>query len=116
MMLWQEYMTPCVRLNKVSAADGIGGYSYSWQEGETFSAAVTDKATAAARTAEKPDVTETYLVTVARGVSLAFHDVFRRVSDGAVFRVTSNVTDAHTPDRATFQIAQVTAERWVIPE
>ena len=41
-----------------------------------------------------------------------FINELRRVSDGTVFRVTSNVKDSETPDVSTFQIGQVTAERW----
>ena len=47
-----------------------------------------------------------------KGQTLQFHDVFRRLSDGYVFRVTDNIQDSETPARATFQIGQVHAERW----
>jgi hypothetical protein len=53
-------------------------------------------------------------LTVDKGIDLDFHDVFKRVKDGAVFRVTSNVTDSETPSIASFQIGQVTAEKWVL--
>lgn len=115
MSLIDEYMTSCVLMDKRSVPDGLGGFTYEWTDGASFTAAIVKDSSMQARIAEKDGVTELYTVTVYRGTPLEFHDVFRRVSDDAVFRVTANVTDSETPDRATFQIGQVTAERWVIP-
>jgi len=115
MSLLDEYMTKCNKLVKASIPDGLSGYKYVWETGAEFLAAIVKEQSAQATIAEKADVTEQYSVVVYKGESLMFHDVFQRVSDGAVFRVTSNVTDSETPERATFQIGRVTAERWVIP-
>lgn len=115
MSLIDEYMTSCVLMDKRSVPDGLGGFTYEWVDGAAFTAAIVKDTSMQARIAEKDGVTELYTITVYKGAALAFHDVFRRVSDGAVFRVTSNVTDSETPERATFQIGQVTAEKWVIP-
>lgn len=115
MSLIDEFMTSCVMLDKVSVPDGLGGFSYSWTEGAEFTAAIVKDTTMQARIAEKQGVSELYTVTVYKGAALQFHDVFRRVSDSAVFRVTSNTTDSETPERASFQIGQVSAERWEIP-
>ena len=62
--------------------------------------------------AEKQGVSEIYTVVVQKGTVLEYHDVFRRLSDGAVFRVTSNITDNEAPNASTVRIAKVTAERW----
>ena len=99
-------------MDRQTVSDGMGGFSYQWTQGAQFNAAVVKNSTMQARIAEKQGVTEVYTVTVAKGVKLDFHDVFKRLSDGAVFRVTSNTYDSETPERATFQIGQVTAERW----
>lgn len=115
MMLFDEYMTACVRLEKQPTPDGLGGFRYEWADGASFSAAVVKDTSVQIRPAEKAGLAEQYTVTVYKGTQLGFHDVFRRVSDGAVFRVTSNVTDSETPARASFGIGQVTAERWEIP-
>lgn len=115
MSLIDEYMTACVMLDKHSLPDGLGGFTYSWEEGASFTAAIVKDTSTQAMLAEKQGVTELYTVTVYKGAQLDFHDVFKRESDDAVFRVTSNVTDSETPDRASFQIGQVKAERWVIP-
>lgn len=112
MSLIDSMMEDCVMIDKRTVPDGLGGFKPTWVDGAEFQAAIVKDSTLAARVAEKQGVTEIYTITVNRGLVLQYHDVFRRVSDGAVFRVTSNITDSETPDVATFQIGQVTAERW----
>jgi len=115
MSLITEAMTQCTMLDKRTAPDGQGGYIQTWVDGAVFDAAIIKDSSMQARMAEKQGVTEVYTVTVSKGLPLDYHDVFRRESDGAIFRVTSNITDSETPERASFQIGQVTAERWVLP-
>lgn len=115
MSLIDEAMTNCTILDKRTVPDGMGGYHVVWTDGATFQAAVIKDSSMQARTAEKQGVTEVYTVTVNRGMPLEFHDVFRRDSDGEIFRITSNIHDSETPNRASFQIGQVTAEKWVLP-
>ena len=112
MRLYEEAMETCAMQDRRTVADGLGGFTYEWTNGAEFSAAIVKNNTLDARIAEKQGVTELYTVTVGKGVSLEYHDVFKRLRDGAIFRVTSNITDSETPARATFQIGQVTAERW----
>lgn len=112
MSLIDVMMEDCTMLDKRTVADGLGGFTTEWVDGAEFRAAVVKDSTMAARVAEKQGVTELYTVTVDKGLSLQYHDVFRRQSDGAIFRVTSNIVDSETPSVATFQIGQVTAERW----
>ena len=112
MSLIDVMMEDCVMLDKRTVSDGLGGFTYEWTEGAEFKAAVVKDNSLASRVAEKQGVTEVYTVTVSKGLELQYHDVFRRVSDGFVFRVTSNIADSETPSVASFQIGQVTAERW----
>lgn len=112
MRLYETMMEECVMLDRRTVADGLGGFTHEWVEGATFKAAVNKDSTLAARVAEKQGVTEVYTVTVDKGLTLQYHDVFRRLSDGYTFRVTSNIHDSETPQVSTFQIGQVHAERW----
>lgn len=112
MRLYETMMESCTMQDKTTVPDGLGGFGYAWVDGATFQAAITKDSSMQARVAEKQGVTEVYTVTVQKGVTLDFHDVFKRNSDGAIFRVTSNIKDSETPGVATFQIGQVTAERW----
>ena len=99
-------------MDRRTISDGLGGFSHEWVEGANFRAAVIKDNTMNARVAEKQGVTEVYTVTVDRGVLLEYHDVFKRTSDGLIFRVTSNIRDSESPRVATFAIGQVSAERW----
>jgi hypothetical protein len=86
-----------------------------WADGATFNAAVVLDRSMNARRGEAEGVTDVFTVTTAKGFMLDFHDVFRRESDGKVFRVTTDGTDAVTPEAATFAFSQVSAEEWELP-
>ena len=65
--------------------------------------------------AEKDGVANVYTVTTPKA-RLSFHDVFRRLSDGQCFRVTSNSDDGATPSMVTFSFGQCSAEEWEVPD
>lgn len=111
-MLFEEFKVECELLEKRRTPDGEGGWIVDWVPGPTFRAAIVTDTTLQARLAEKEGMASKYTVTTDRSLPLDFHDVFRRVSDGKVFRVTSDSSDKETPGRATFQFHQVTAEEW----
>ena len=112
MGLIDAFKEKCTLVEKTRVPDGEGGWTTTWVDGIKFDAAVVMDTTMQARVAEKQGMTAVYTVTTDRGTPLDFHDVFRRESDGKVFRVTSDSTDKKTPDVASFQFAQVTAEEW----
>ena len=51
-----------------------------------------------------------------KSMDLQYHDVFRRISDGKIFRVTSDGDDKYTPQRSSLNMRVVTAEEWEIPQ
>ena len=112
MSLIDVMMEECRIMDKISVPDGYGGFRYVWTEGALFNAAIVKDSSMQARIAEKEGVSEVYTITVPKGVVLDYHDVFKRMQDLSTFRVTSNITDSETPSVASFQIGQVTAERW----
>lgn len=114
MSLIDDFMDKCIMLNKVTTADGYGGYITTWTEGAEFDAAITFDTSMQARTADKAGVTSLYTVTTSRALTLEYHDVFRRVRDGKVFRVTSDGDDKFTPASATLDMRQVTAEEFTL--
>ena len=114
MSLIDEAMTPCMMVDRTTQPDGEGGIVTTWVEGAAFNAAITFDNSIEAKTAAVQGVTSLYTVTVLKRVKLEYHDVFRRLSDGKVFRVTSNGDDKITPERASFQFAQVSAEEYVL--
>lgn len=102
-------------LNKVTAADGYGGYVSTYTSGAAFQAAIVFDTSLEARRAEAQGVSSLYTVTTSRALTLEYHDVFRRVRDGKIFRVTSDGDDRFTPGSATLDMRQVTAEEWSLP-
>lgn len=111
-VLIEAFKTECVMQERRTASDGEGGFTTSWEDGAPFMAAIVRNTTAEVRIAEQQGFTNAYTVTVSKNVPLEFHDVFKRVSDGQVFRVTSNADDVQTPDVASFSFWQVNAEEW----
>jgi hypothetical protein len=65
-----------------------------------------------ARIAEAQGVKSLYTITTTKNVNLQFHDVFKRVSDNKIFRVTSDGDDNKTPASASLNMRQVTAEEF----
>ena len=104
-----------VMLDKSTVADGYGGFYATWTQGATFKAAATYDSSIEARTAAVQGVTSLYTITTPKTVVLEYHDVIQRVSDGKIFRVTSDSRDKKTPPTAGLDMRQVTAERWELP-
>lgn len=104
----------CVMMNKTTLPDGMGGFIPTWVEGAAFDAVIRKDSAPEVRVAEQQDVNEMFTVIVAKSVPLEYHDVFKRLSDDAVFRMTSSVRDDAAPSPSTVQIAKGTAERWVL--
>lgn len=112
MNLIESMMDKCVIMNKSKVSDGEGGTITTWTEGAEIEAAITLDTTMQARIAEKEGVRSVYTITTSRSVHLEFHDVIKRLSDGAIFRSTSDGNDKKSPKVSTLDMAQVTAERW----
>lgn len=115
MSLLSEAMDDCIILNKQTSPDGYGGYVTTWTDGAEFKAAIVFDTSMQARSANKQGVTSMYTVTTGRALTLEYHDVFRRVRDGKIFRVTSDGDDKYTPASTTLDMRQVTAEEWSLP-
>ena len=79
MSLLDEAMTPCVLLNKITEADGYGGYVINWVEGAEFNCAIVLDSSLQAKVAEKQGVTGLYTITTKKVMSLQYHDVFKRI-------------------------------------
>ena len=113
MSLLDQAMSEMVFLEKTRAPDGEGGFINAFNEGETFRAAITFDTSIQARTAAQQGVKSLYTVTTRKSVVLEYHDVFKRLSDGKIFRVTSDGDDKYTPASASLSMRQVTAEEWI---
>lgn len=116
MTMIEESMEQVCFMEKTRTPDGEGGFITQWAEGAGFKASITFDTSMQARIGDKQGVTSLYTVTTAKNAALEYHDVIKRLSDGKIFRITSDGDDKQTPARAKFgQYLQVTAEEWVIP-
>lgn len=115
MSLLDESMESCVMIDKVTVPDGYGGFITQWQEGAEFSAAIVINNSIESRVGQAQGVTAIYTITTGRAVNLQYHDVFKRIRDNKVFRVTSDGDDMKTPESAGLDMRQVTGEEWRLP-
>ena len=116
MSLIYEIMDDCKLLNHIREDDPYGGSEIeTWTEGTSFKAAIIKNNTTEAIVAEKQGAEEIYTVVTQKDFKLEYHDVFKRVKDSMIFRVTGNTVNSEAPERSTVPIAKVTAERWAIP-
>lgn len=114
MSLLDEFSADCIFLNRAKVDDGYGGTKTVWTEGASFKAAIAFDSSIQARTAEKQGVTSLYSVFVSKDLALDSGDVFKRNSDGKVFRVTSDGDDQYTPNSSPLNKRRVSAEEYVL--
>ena len=100
-------------LNFAFVSDGYGGTIPTWIEGPKFEATVTLDDSVAMKTAQAQGVKGIYRVATQRSVRLPWHTVFKSLSTGNVYRVTSKDESA-TPARATIDIRYVSAEEYTL--
>lgn len=115
MSLLSEAMEKCIFLDKQHVPDGYGGYIERYVDGAEFEAAIVLNNSMQARIAQQDGVTALYTVTTSRALNLQYHDVFKRKGDGKIFRVTSDGDDKLTPQSATLDMRQVSAEEFKLP-
>lgn len=116
MNLLLKAMEQCVILNKVSQPDGYGGRIDVWTESDfIFNAAIVFDTSIEARRAEAEGVHSLYTITTEKSITLEYHEIFKRVRDGKIFRVTSDGDDKYTPAGVPLNMKQVTAEEWTLP-
>lgn len=114
MSLLDSAMEDVILLSKQSEPDGEGGFITNWAESVKFKAAITFDASMESRIAEKQGVTSRYTVTCPLNAKLEYRDVIKRISDGKIFRITSDGDDKKTPKSASFSFRQVSAEEWYL--
>ena len=115
MSLLKEALTECEFVIPTKQPDGYGGWETVFTPGASFEAAIVRNQSLQALVAEKQGVTEVYTISTSKALTLEFHDILRRKSDGKVFRVTSDGTESHTPASASLDMRTVTAEAYALP-
>ena len=122
-MLIYDAMEPCQMLHKISTDDALGGDRVAWIASASFDAAFASGNSVEQIVGQAMVVSNTYVVTTYRSKVLEYHDVFRRLRDGKIFRVTTgDARDRQTPDErygdsaTDLDMRQVNAEEFVPAE
>lgn len=116
MSLLDDAMEKCVILDKTTQKDGYGGVKTVYVNGAEISAAIVFDNSMQARAASVQGVTDLYTITTRKNVVLQYHDVFKRVKDGKIFRVTSDGDDKATPASASLDMRVVSAEEYEVTD
>lgn len=113
MSLLNDAFTQCQMLHKISSDDKLGSDTGTrWVRGATFDAAIVFDLSIEAATAQAQGVSSVYTVTTHRSKVLEYHEVFQRLEDGKIFRVTSDGDDKATPRSTALDMRQVSAEEY----
>ena len=116
MSLLDAAMEPCIMIDKTTQPSPYGGFKPVWVDGAPFNAAITFDSSMPARVASTQGVPDLYTVTTRKTTVLQYHDVFRRVRDGKIFRVTSDGDDKATPESAALDMRVVSAEEFEVTD
>ena len=114
MSLLSQAFEDFIVMDKTTVDDGYGGTKKTWTEGITISGAIVYNNSAASKIAESTGTVGAYTLTVRKNVLLDFHDVIKRISDQKVFRLVNDSDDLKTPNSATLNMRQYSAEEYSI--
>lgn len=114
MSLLDETRETFVMLNKTTVKDGYGSFDTIWSEGAEFTATIVYNGGLEAQRASIEGVVGLYTVFIPRGTPLEYHSVFKRVSDGMIFRITEDDMQP-TPRSSALDLAIMKAEEWSLP-
>ena len=115
MSLLNEAMKDCQRIYVIKIDDGYGGEKTQIIKGAHIQCAIVLNNSIEAQIAQKQGIKAFYTITTSKDLNLQYHDVIKRLDDGAIFRVTSDGDDYKTPDSAGLDMRQVNAEKWELP-
>lgn len=116
MSLLDETMEDCVMLDKITVPDIYGsGIITTYKEGAPFTANVVFDSSTQGKIAAVQGVKNLYTVITKKTIAFAYHDVFKRLSDGKIFRITSDGNDNKTPPSAGLNMRATSAEEWQPP-
>jgi len=115
-MAIQDFEKDFHRITIATVADGQGGNTKTFTESTaaTKIALYCDQSLEA-RIAEKQGVKSVYTINFDSSIALSYDDYVKRVSDGAIFRITSDPVDYESPSVTTLNRRTATAERTELP-
>lgn len=112
MSLLDQNYTEFELLEFTQTKDGEGGYIREWTVKSTFFANWYVKSDLQRYAALKAETLGDYVLLTGREITLSFHNVIRRISDGKVFRIVTDSDDRYTPQSATLNLRYQEMEEW----
>lgn len=107
---------PFVFVTKTFVPDGEGGGDFTFVDGkDEFLATANFPNSSLAKIADTISERQNCTVTTPKSITLDYMDVIKRVSDGTYFRILSNGKDNKTPESATLDMRQSSAEVFRLP-
>lgn len=105
-----DFFIDFCRVTDTTAPDGFGGVTHAYTDGASFRAGIYTNTSTEAQIAQQNGLKTIYTIAHPLDVSFQQDDLVKRVSDGQIFRITSQSVDNTTPEIATTRFAWVTAE------
>lgn len=112
--LIQAEKTKCVFMNKQVNPDGYGGFRTDYVEGAEFEAIITEDSSLDAQIGSAQIATSFFGLLTSKDVPLGFRTIFKRISDGQIFRVKEK--DGHsTPPTSPLDMIHREIEEYILP-
>jgi len=115
MSLLSESYEPFVFMEKTMVRDSVGSYIVTYVEGAEFPATADFHNSALQKVADALTERVNCTITTSKAVTLEPMDVIKRVSDGQYFRITSDGNNKKTPESASLDMRQSSAELFTLP-
>ncbi len=96
--------------SRTPSPDGFGDVIWTYADAVPFMAGISTNSSSEAQIAYKNGLKTIYTIVCRKNLTLRQEDVVKRMSDGKLFRITSNAVDMETPNKAVESYWQVTAE------
>ena len=110
-MALSDFLKPFAMQNWISEPDGLGGIIWHWEDGAPFDGGLVLDSSTEMKIAHQNGTRNVYTLTTYATVQFEPGDMVKRLSDGALFRITSHSPDKIAPATAGIQTAEVTCER-----
>ena len=105
-----------VLVEKKQVPDGMGGKVVDYSETTEFKALVTLNSSLLARRMEQSGVKDIYTAYVDKSFGIGQYNYFKRISDNAIFMVTSDPNDNSTPKMSNMNFKVFSAKKTTLPK
>lgn len=109
-MAWTDFCEDACIVDKRTESDGMGGVTVSWSDGAPIKAGFVRNSSTEARIAYQNGTRELFSIIFSDLLELAPNDRVKRLSDGKIFRITSDARDMTTPAQSDMHFREADAE------